>query len=534
MIKRIKEIKKSTWILLAIILVGIFLRTYHFHDWLRFEGDQARDAMLVHEVASGKANWPVFGPRVDGTGADASELNSFRLGPMYYYFQIISAKIFGDYPDKLAYPDLLFSIFSIPLMYFFLKRYFTENLSLAITGIYSISFFLIQYSRFAWNPNSIPFFVLLLLLSLNEVILYKEKVYWFWVIMLGIALGVGVQLHGLVLFIFPTITFFVFVFFMKEKWKVWKKWVAVLAICVVLNSGQLISEMRTGFANSKILMNYILNKPVKMNQKSSFAVNLEKGIDCQTEFNAYLIAPFGQDSCSLNFVQVIAGDKSDSFIKNLKNPVFGIGLTLSLVFSVFGYLFLIRGCRKREEKKRKYFSRLLVLYLGFSFLILLAGRSFNLRYFNVVFFAPFIFLGFFIDYLNKNRTRFNKTIIIIVFLSITAINIRSIALSAKELSEKEKTGYNSSFLVQLEPIARYLIANANGQKNISLDGKNAIMQNYYPLVYFMKKQDITLIRKSENNAILQSDIPEFYISTRASDNMDSEKIGQIYINKVEN
>jgi hypothetical protein len=534
MLEKIKKIKKSTWILLGITLIGIFLRTYRFHDWMRFEGDQARDAMLVHEVVVGEAKWPVFGPRVDGTGVDASELNSFRLGPMYYYFQIISAKIFGDYPDKLAYPDVLFSILSIPLMYFFLKRYFTENISLAITGIYSISFFSIQYSRFAWNPNSIPFFVLLFLLSLNKFLIHKEKVYWFWAVMLGIALGIGIQLHGLVLFIFPAITFFVFVFSMKENWKVWKKWAVVFAIFVALNSGQLISEMRTGFANSKILINYVTNKPAKINQKSSFLLTLEKGIDCQIEFNSYLMVPFGQDSCSLNFVQLITKDKSDSFVKNLKNPIFEIGVITSFIFSLFGYLFLFHRCWKEEENKIKYFSRLLALYLGVSFIILLAGGSFNLRYFNVVFFVPFMFLGFFIDYLHKNWNRFNKTIIIIVFLSIAVINIRSIALSAKELSEKEKTGYNSSFLVQIEPIARYLVANSNGQKSISLDGKNAIMQIYYPLVYFMQKQGITLIRKSESGAISSADIPEFYISTRASDNSDSEKIGQIYISKSKN
>jgi hypothetical protein len=530
MIERVKKIKKSIWILIVITLIGVFFRTYHFHDWLRFESDQAKDAALAHEVINGNASWPSFGPTVDGTG----EGRLFRLGPIYYWFQIISEKIFGDYPDKLAYPDLLFSILSIPLFYFLLKKYFSENLSLALTGLYSISFFSIQYSRFAWNPNLIPFFVILFLLSLYEFVIKKEKTAWFWVVMLGIALGVGIQLHGLILFIFPVAAFFVLVFSMKESKRVWKKWMIVFAIFLALNLGQLISEIKTNFTNSKILINYILNKPVKMSQKSNQMLNIGKGIDCQIEANAYILSSFGQGSCSLDLIRLTIGERSDGIVKSLKNPIFFIGLFASFIFSFFGYLFLIYNCKKEKEKNKKYFLWLVALYLGIAFLIMLAGGHFNFRYFNCVFFAPFMVLGFLTTYLSKKAMRIHWAIFAPLFLLIIASNLISLLYAAKELSEKKKTGYNSSFLVQIEPIAQYLAANSNGKKNISLDGKDAIMQNYYPLVYFMEKQGIILIRKSESNIDSPVDMPEFYMSTRALDNFNSEKIGQIYISKIKN
>lgn len=41
------SLNKELAILAVIILIGIFLRGYHFHDWLQFRGDQVRDAQVA-------------------------------------------------------------------------------------------------------------------------------------------------------------------------------------------------------------------------------------------------------------------------------------------------------------------------------------------------------------------------------------------------------------------------------------------------------------------------------------------------------
>ena len=231
-----KAVSIYVWILLAIIIIGIFLRTYRFHDWLEFRNDQERDASIVSQVVTERSQWPLMGPYMSYSGdGDHVETNSFHVGPMYYYFQIISAKIFGDYPDKLAYPDVFFAILSIPLFFFFLNIYFKKNLSLGITGLYAISAYFIQYSRFAWNTNLIPFFVLLFLLSLYKFLIKNEKTHWIWVILLGVALGIGFQLHAIVMILFSITTFFIFLFSMKKNYKAWKKWAVVLLIFIALN-----------------------------------------------------------------------------------------------------------------------------------------------------------------------------------------------------------------------------------------------------------------------------------------------------------
>src|SRR4030042_4003685 len=114
--KELFKKNKREIITIAIILgLGIFLRTYHFSDWLRFNADQSRDAALIKNIVEGKVNTPLLGPKAGGT--------EFRLGPAFYYFQFASAKVFGEEPEKLAYPDLLFSILSI-LLFFLLARIF--------------------------------------------------------------------------------------------------------------------------------------------------------------------------------------------------------------------------------------------------------------------------------------------------------------------------------------------------------------------------------------------------------------------------
>src|SRR5512146_3127228 len=88
----------------VVIIAAIFLRTYHFHDWLYFKMDQARDAMLVNEAyQNGPGNLPLLGPKAGGTKAN--------VGPAFYYFQYLSTVIFhSNQPDVMAYSDLLFSI----------------------------------------------------------------------------------------------------------------------------------------------------------------------------------------------------------------------------------------------------------------------------------------------------------------------------------------------------------------------------------------------------------------------------------------
>ncbi len=70
--------KKNKGVIISlalILLAGVFLRTYAFHDWLRFSGDQARDAAIIRAAIEHEAPLPLLGPLAGGTnffiGSDA-------------------------------------------------------------------------------------------------------------------------------------------------------------------------------------------------------------------------------------------------------------------------------------------------------------------------------------------------------------------------------------------------------------------------------------------------------------------------------
>ena len=176
--------------LALVFVVGIFLRTYNLEDWLFFQGDQARDAFLVSKaVENGPGYLPLLGPKAGGT--------FLRLGPIFYYFEYLSASIFGtSTPAVFAYPDLFFSILTLGLMYLFLKELFSKNWALALTLGYSVCYFAIQYSRFAWNPNSLPFFNLLFFYALFKFFNAEQRKWKIvWSVAIGIAYSVASQLH---------------------------------------------------------------------------------------------------------------------------------------------------------------------------------------------------------------------------------------------------------------------------------------------------------------------------------------------------
>ncbi len=520
--------------LAAILLLGIFLRVYHFHDWLNFEQDQSRDAVLTDNVISGKIAWPLLGPSMRKSNSTGGEL--FHLGPIYYYFQIISAKIFGNYPDKLAYPDLLFGILTILLLYYFFKKYFSANLSLTLIGLYTISYYAIEYSRFAWNPNSIPFFVTLFLLSLYEFLINKEKTDWIWAVFLGMAIGIGIQLHIILLLLFPATAFFVFAYLLGKNRKIIGRFFLVLTIIFIFNLSQLISEYRNNFVNTKIFLS-------PSSQKMNLLEGFEKDLDYHVEANPYILSSLNDDTCNFSYIRLLSGDNNKQFRRSLHDFSFVIELFFGLPFSLFGYVTLIYFLKKERDEKKRYFLGLISLYMLFSFLIMLAvirtGMN-EYRYFIHCFFVPFLFLGFLTQKLVKKHAIF--TVSVFIFLTIT--NLSSIEREYQMLSAENKNSENLVVLGETEKMANYLAAGADKNGKIYLVGNTRYVSNFFgPLSYLLKKQGLVIIN-SGSEGVIPFNGNAFYIwrsdAEKTEQTIDGKRIesawnlGQIGIYKLKN
>ncbi|PID51590.1 MAG: hypothetical protein CR954_01025, partial [Candidatus Moraniibacteriota bacterium] len=151
---------KIVYSVLGVLFVcGAFLRLWQFSPLMHFELDQARDMFVVYDMVEGGAHdIPLIGPQARG--------RELYLGPLFYYFSYVSARLFGVSPETVALPDVLFSLCAIPLFYLFTRRFFDRPLSCGMTGIVAVSLFLVIYGRFAWNPNSMFFWSLVTFYSI--------------------------------------------------------------------------------------------------------------------------------------------------------------------------------------------------------------------------------------------------------------------------------------------------------------------------------------------------------------------------------
>lgn len=247
--------KRTVFLILAtIIALGFFLRAYHFPDWLHFELDQARDVRVVHDGLRGDFfDLPLLGPKAGGT--------VLRLPPGFYYLEYLSAIVFGGTPYGMAAFVMILSTLSIPVFFFFVRRFFSVKLALLLALLFAVSEFFVMYGRFAWNPNVIPFFALLGFYALLRVADHEESKKERWFLVSAFALGLAMQMHSLAFVALPIITF---AFLVIRRPRIsWKAWLGAAVIVSVLYLPMILNEIETGWANSKAFIEATTKKSTK-------------------------------------------------------------------------------------------------------------------------------------------------------------------------------------------------------------------------------------------------------------------------------
>lgn len=504
MVNVLQKIQGRKWefaALLVIVFVGIFFRTYHFHDWLHFGSDQARDIVLIDHVVQDGASWPAFGP-------DASNTH-FKLGPMYYYFQIISRKLFGDDPSVMAYPDLLFSVLSLPLFFFLLRRYFVSTIAMALTGLFAISFYMVEYSRFAWNTNPIPFFVLLFFYSALKFLESSEKTSLGWVILWGVSIGVGIQLHTLLLLLLPCISLVLSFSLFWSTPKVWGRLILALSIVFLLNAGEIRSEIETGGANLERFL--IASADRSGSGASRFLKSLEMDLLDHAEANTHIVSSLG-DKANFIFPSILFHPEK---IKNrLVYTMYLGGISLSILFSVFGYGRLGYLAWNERDIRKKQFLVLVLVYASLSFLIMFSvARGMPLRYFIHAAFVPFILLGLLIDWMKANiPKRYGAMSVLVVVGLLLIANGNSLRVEAEMLASGTRGDSGYVVLGDAEHMVDYIIQEAAPQKEANFFGGTNYAVTYYKSLKYLAEKKQFVLNPIERRVAPISDDPYFFIA----------------------
>ncbi|MDI6778183.1 MAG: glycosyltransferase family 39 protein [Patescibacteria group bacterium] len=416
---------------LLVIALAAYLRVYNFSDWLFFKMDQARDSLLIKQALENGPGWlPLLGPKAGGT-----ELN---LGPAFYYFQYLSAVLFQSvHPAVLAYPDLLFGILSIPLFYFFLKKYFSRDWSMILASLYAVCFLGIQYSRFSWNPNGLVFFNLLFFFSLlnvfdsprttenrrdlsNEdstavqpeeyVVRGKGRKYRLrWVVLAGFSFAVSTQLHFLSFLTLPVITAVFIALNRKEARKAlnWKYILIFLAIVALVYLPVILNEIASKGESTNEFLKALKEKP----SAHSFSKNVKRDFRYWGQ-NWFLILT--------SWISQKGGTK---------------GALLAWLGAIVPALLLgFKFFRREENPARKKFLLISLLWFVIYFLAYIPiAYQIRPRFFLPLLELPFIFIGYLVIFFWSKKQKFWKICVVAALLIVFFGNLIGTLFWFKEI-----------------------------------------------------------------------------------------------------
>lgn len=408
--------RQTVLILIAIILIGIFLRTYHFSDWLLFEIDQSYDARIVSEaVDNGIKSLPLLGPTAGGGRA-------LRLGPVFYYMEYVSALVFGNTPTGHAMLVLILSILAIPLFFLFIRRYFSTSLSLALVAVFSMSVYLVLYGRFSWSPNVLPFLTLLSFYALLRAVSETENNRARWFLIATGVITLTSQIHFNAFFTAPVITI-LFLLYKRPKFN-WKTWVMALGIVTLIYSPMIFSDISTNGEN----IGFFLKKISKSGDPLKDFVH-RSIIDLQYTASGYFFVNSGIDRISGGRIKG-NGFQNDA---NLPWRVLAIILFFAQVF------ILMRNIMKEKIKDKKDFLVLTLLWVGipFAYFYSLISSNFQIypRFYLLIAPVAIILFGLLLEKLQPERNASRNIFFISILFILLIPNLTRVGSHFLQLSD---------------------------------------------------------------------------------------------------
>ncbi len=412
-------------LLLVIIGLGFFLRAYHFSPWLHFELDQARDARIVDDGLRGDfLDLPLLGPKAGGT--------SLRLPPAFYYLEYVSARVFGGTPAGIATLGMLLSVASIGVFFLLLRRYFPTGMSLGLTLLFAVSEYFVMYGRFAWNPNLIPFFVLLGTYALLRAVDHETSHRGRWFILSSASIALAMQFHFLAFVSLPVIAG-LFLLVRRPHFSL-RAWVGALLVALFFFFPMFLNEWETSFANSRAFVSAVTEKSTKKDYSLA-----EKGIKVFSEHALYgLVVTTGFERAT--FPKIVLGTDEGEVIGWACDARCDAGKwygVLSVVVLGLMVLSLLVLWYRETIQKHRDFLLLGALWFGVTLLVF-TPLAYDMvpRFFLLSGPLFLVFLGLLFVLLGQwcHRKRIVMSLFLVVMASLAVSNLVSLAERFEELS----------------------------------------------------------------------------------------------------
>lgn len=403
--------------LYLILLIAGALRFYRIREYLTFLGDEGRDVLVVkHMLLDGK--FTLLGP--------ITSVGSIYMGPVYYYLTAPFLWLANFDPVGPAVMVALFSLVTVYIIYRIGNDYFDKKAGLVAAFTYSVSRLTIIYGRSSWNPNIVPFFSALLILSLLKVVVEKNNKF---LILAGFCLGILIQLHY-VTFMFFLIIPLIFIWF-KPKLKPKDYFWAILTFFIAY-SPFLLFEFRHGFVNTQGAISFMVKNNSTASQLSVFT-----------------------------WWATI----QDVFIRLFWRPLITFNAEITKLYLIFSALIFFTYINKisGHEKAKKTFQVIIIWMLaGVLAFGLYRGAIYD-YYLGSLFPVPHLLFGI-LFYLLWQSGKIQKILASLILVSITAFNITNSPLRIEPNNMLKNTKTISDFVVEKtgnEPFNFALIATHN-------------------------------------------------------------------------
>lgn len=347
-----------------ILIVGLFLRLYKLPDRMIFDWDQERDANAVKTILI-EHKPLLIGPRIMND-------SGFMLGPYFFYLLAPFYLLANFQPYAIvAFVGLYFLIFII-LSFYTVKKFTNDRTALIFCATWALLPSAINMDTISWNPLLVPLFVVLFLLYLNREPSVRQRYWFIFGLIMGLAINIHVQLTILALW-------FVLYFINPKELKISLKFFPITIIGFLSSFiPLLIFDLRHNWLNLGLILNFINSTNVQKDIFSFIPV-----------WNNFVNGILGLNFTFLPIVLwLIVGIIFVSFSKNNK-----IIKSISVIWFVWPIIFVIYGKRPSEY----YFNFTLPLMIV-AFSILLSKISKKI----IVHFIIFLLIA---SYSIKNRIK---------------------------------------------------------------------------------------------------------------------------------
>jgi len=200
--KKLRQIDKSWYIFILILIVFLYLRFWNIIYTNSFGWDQARESWSVRDILKGQFYLTGF---TTGVG-------HLPIAPLFYYFLVPFYAFFHLDPVGAIYFNIIENIINLWCIFFVTKKIFNTKAAIFAAILFSTCQYLIVIGQVAWNVTLLPGISAFIFYSVYKIYEGKYK----WIFAMWTLCGFAYNFHFTALF-YPLIGLLSLVFVKNRK-----------------------------------------------------------------------------------------------------------------------------------------------------------------------------------------------------------------------------------------------------------------------------------------------------------------------------